>query len=220
MSTRIIAIGDIHGCADEFEELLEKISLASCDRLILLGDLVNRGPHSLRVLDIARRTGAIAILGNHEHRLRTYRHSRDMSVLKKEDYPTLAALRAIDWDFIEQMQLTHFEPSIQTVFVHGGFLPNRPWAEQEADVVTRIQVIDRQGRPRKRAECPDGAPWVERWVGPPFVIYGHTPRALIYQSPWAVGIDTGCVAGGKLTAYVLPDKTIVQVDARSAYYSG
>lgn len=218
MSNRIIAIGDIHGCADEFEELLEKLAVSSCDRLVLLGDLVNRGPDSLRVLDIARRAGAIAILGNHEHRLRKYRHTRDLSVLKKEDYPTLSALRAVDWDFIEQMPITHHEPSIQTVYVHGGFLPSRPWSEQGEDIVTRIQVIDRQGRARKRADCPDGSPWVERWVGPPFVVYGHTPRPLVYQSPWALGIDTGCVSGGKLTAYVLPDKAIIQVDARATYY--
>ena len=54
MKGRVIAVGDIHGCAWEFEVLLEKLKLEKHDRVILLGDLVNRGPESARVIALAR----------------------------------------------------------------------------------------------------------------------------------------------------------------------
>ena len=57
---RLIAVGDIHGCAAEFAELLDKLALQRGDRLILLGDLVNRGPDTRLVLDLARSTRARA----------------------------------------------------------------------------------------------------------------------------------------------------------------
>jgi hypothetical protein len=50
------------------------------------------------------------------------------------------------------------------------------------------------------------------------VVYGHTPRPEIYKLKWSVGIDTACVMGGYLTAYILPEKRFVQVKARKRYY--
>jgi hypothetical protein len=117
------------------------------------------------------------------------------------------------------MPLTFEEAELNTVFVHGGFLPTSPWSRQPAEVVTRIQVIDHQGRPAKRADEPDAPLWADLWSGPPFVVYGHTPREEIYKLKWSVGIDTGCVMGGHLTAYVLPEKRFVQVKARQRYWA-
>ena len=59
--------------------------------------------------------------------------------------------------------------------------------------------------------------WADSWQGPELVIYGHTPWEEIYTSPKALGIDTGCLLGGKLTACVFPAKKIIQVDAKKAY---
>lgn len=218
MNGRIIAIGDIHGCHLEFAELLDRLALAPEDRLVLLGDLVNRGPDSARVVDLAIERGALSILGNHEARLLAARRTGDRSLLKDDDERTLAALQPRHWAYLEKMPLFHEIPELNVVFVHGGFLPGEPWRKQPASVVTRIQVIDTDGRPRKRAEAPDAAPWAERWAGPPFVVYGHTPRPDIFKLKWSVGIDTACVFGGHLTAYVLPERRFVQVKARRRYY--
>jgi serine/threonine protein phosphatase 1 len=218
MNGRIIAIGDIHGCHEEFADLLTRLALTAQDQLILVGDLVNRGPDSTRVVALARAHRALSILGNHEHRLLTFRRTGDRSILKETDEDTLEQLTPGDWTYLEQMPLTHELPELNTVFVHGGFLPGQPWQKQSADVVTRIQVIDRDGRPRKRADCPDGQPWADLWSGPPFVVYGHTPRPDIYKLKWSVGIDTGCVMGGHLTAFVLPERRFVQIKARKRYY--
>ena len=218
MTGRLIAIGDIHGCHIEFAELLERLELGEGDRLILLGDLVNRGPDSCKVIDLARESGALSLLGNHELRLLKYRRTGDRKYIKEKDQDTYDRLRPEDWAYIEAMPLTHEEPELNTVFVHGGFLPGEPWQKQPAEVVTRIQSIDRDGRPRKRADVPDAPAWADLWGGPPFVVYGHTPRAEVYKLKWSIGIDTGCVLGGSLTAYVLPERRLVQVKARQRYF--
>jgi serine/threonine protein phosphatase 1 len=219
MNGRLIAIGDIHGCHLEFADLLARLALTKDDRVILIGDLVNRGPDSCRVIDLARECRAIALLGNHELRLLKYRRSSDKKQLKEGDRATLEKLRPEDWTFLEAMPLTFAEPELNTVFVHGGFLPNEPWQKQPAEIVTRIQVIDRNGRPAKRADAPTAPSWADLWSGPPFVVYGHTPRPEIYKLKWSLGLDTGCVLGGHLTAYVLPEKRFLQVKARQRYWT-
>jgi diadenosine tetraphosphatase ApaH/serine/threonine PP2A family protein phosphatase len=219
MPGRLIAVGDIHGCHKEFEDLLEKLDLKKDDRLILLGDLVNRGPDSSRVVELARDHATVSLLGNHELRQLNYRRTDDPTHLKKYDYDTMEQLRGKDWDYLETMPLTYEDEELGIVFVHAGFLPDKPWQKQPARIVTRIQVVDKDGEPRKRAEAPDAPHWSELWNGPPFVIYGHTPREEVQRTKWTLGLDTACVMGGSLTAYILPEKRIVQVKAREKYFN-
>ena len=218
MKGRIIAIGDIHGCHEEFAELLRRLKLTRADRLILLGDLINRGPDSRAVIDLARQHRAITLLGNHERRLLAFRRTGNRAYLKGPDAKTVRQLRASDWAYLRKMRLTYHARSLQTVLVHGGFLPDRPWSKQPAAVVTHIQVVDAAGRPRKRTECVGCPSWADFWVGPPFVIYGHTPGARIRRRQWSLGIDTGCASGGRLTAYILPEKRFLSVKARRRYH--
>ena len=218
MTGRLIAVGDIHGCHNEFSELLNQLELKEDDRLVLLGDLVNRGPDSTKVLDLARATRSISILGNHELRLLKFKKTGDRKYMKEHDLETFDSLRPQDWTYLESMQLTYEEPELNMVFVHGGFLPGEPWQKQPSEVVTRIQVVDKEGRARKRADAPDAPAWADLGSGPPFVVYGHTPRPEVYKLKWSIGIDTGCVMGGALTAYVLPERRIVQVKARQRYF--
>jgi hypothetical protein len=218
MKGRIIAVGDIHGCAGEFEELLGKLALTRADRLVLLGDLVNRGPDSARVIALARRHAHRSLLGNHELRLLNYRRTGDPTHLKKSDYETLEQLSAKDWEYLAQMPLMLSVPDCNTVLVHGGFMPGRPWRGQPARIVTRIQVIGPDGEPHKRSDYPDAPHWSEKWQGPPFVIYGHTPRAAPLRAKWSLGIDTACVQGGALTACILPGRELIQVPAHAAYF--
>jgi predicted phosphodiesterase len=216
---RLIAVGDIHGCAAEFAELLNRLELRPRDQLVLLGDLINRGPDSPLVLDLARSAGAISLMGNHELRLLRSRRRGDTSLLRNGDDATIAALRPHDWDYLASMPLTHFHEALNVVFVHGGFLPGRRWDKQPAEVVTRIQVVDSNGRPRKRADSPDSPIWADLWHGPPFVVYGHTPRPTVHKLKWSLCIDTACVQGGWLTAYILPERRLVQVRAKRRYWT-
>jgi serine/threonine protein phosphatase 1 len=219
MAGRLIAVGDIHGCHEEFEELIERLELRRGDRLVLLGDLVNRGPDSRRVIQLARRHATAALLGNHELRLLNYRKTDDPTHLKRYDYATLAQLDRGCWDYLAAMPLTYADRRLGVVLVHGGFLPDQPWRRQPARVVTRIQVVGRDGEPRKRSEEPGAPHWSEVWRGPPFVIYGHTPRPEISRTKWTLGLDTSCVLGGALSAWILPEGRLVQVRARRKYYS-
>ena len=142
MNGRLIAIGDIHGCHEEFSELLRLIDLQPDDRLVLLGDLVNRGPNTPRVLELARAHRAISLLGNHELRLLNYRRTRDLKFVKENDLETFDQLTAEDWTYLENMLLTYEDPDLNLVCVHGGFLPDIPWSKQPAEIITRIQVVD------------------------------------------------------------------------------
>jgi diadenosine tetraphosphatase ApaH/serine/threonine PP2A family protein phosphatase len=218
MTGRLIAIGDIHGCHLELADLIDRLELARDDQLVLLGDLVNRGPDSCKVIDLARAHRAISLLGNHELRLLKYRRTGDKKYVKEHDLDTFNKLRPQDWAYLEAMPLTYEAAELNIVFVHGGFLPNEPWQKQPAEVVTRIQVVNSEGRPAKRSAAPGAPLWADLWNGPPFVIYGHTSRPEIYKLKWSVGIDTACAMGGYLTACVLPEKRFVQVKARKAYY--
>ena len=214
---RTIAIGDVHGCAREFEELLKKLKLSKGDRVVQVGDLVNRGPDSHDVIQLAQEYGVESILGNHELRLLRYKHNGRKSQLKEYDRSTLEQLTRSDWDYLEKLPEHRFGPDKNTVFVHGGFLPSEPWQNQNIDTITTIQVIDRSGNPAKRSDAPDGSPWAEKWHGKPFVIYGHTPRPKVLSRPGSIGIDTGCVYGGHLTAYIVESQKLLQVPARKAY---
>lgn len=218
MTGRLIAIGDIHGCYKEFEDLLNKLDLRKDDRLILLGDLINRGPDSGKVVELAREHATASLLGNHELRHLNYRRTDDPTHLKKDDYATLDQLRGKDWEYLESMKLTCEDEELGVVFVHAGFLPDQPWQKQPARIVTRIQVVGKDGEPHKRSDMPDAPHWSELWSGPPFVVYGHTPREDVARTRWTLGIDTSCVLGGSLTAYILPERKIVQVKARETYF--
>lgn len=219
MKGRVIAVGDIHGCAEEFATLIEKLALTRHDRLILLGDLVNRGPDSRGVIALARKHARCALLGNHELRLLNYRRTGDPTHLKKYDRETLDQLSDADWRYLAQMPLTHYVHELETVMVHGGFLPDRPWRGQRARVVARIQVVGPDGEPHKTSDFPDAPHWSDLWEGPPFVVYGHTPRPVPKRLEWSLGIDTGCVRGGALTACILPGRELIQVRSVQACWA-
>jgi len=216
---RNIVIGDVHGCLAELTDLLGKLQPGKDDRLIFLGDIVNRGPDSHGVVSLVRSLppNTICLMGNHELRLLQYRKERESKILKDYDWETVRQLDEQDWRYLQDLKLTFYLPEFQTVCVHGGFLPDQPWDKQGAEIVTRIQVIDDDGKPRKRTEAPTGRNWADMWKGPPFVVYGHTPRPDVYRRPWSLGLDTGCVYGGQLSACILPEREIVQVAAHRKY---
>lgn len=214
---RWIIIGDVHGCIRELEDLLHKVNPGKKDRVLFLGDLVNRGPHSRKVVRLARGLEALSLMGNHELRLLKYRYSQNSAHLNTDDRKTVETLEEEDWAYLSSMALTLHWPRNNCLFVHGGFLPAIPWREQDASIVTSIRNICHGGMPCNRKDCPMGTFWAKKWDQKPFVVYGHTPQPSVVRKERSLGIDTGCVWGGKLTAFILPEKRLVQVDAREKY---
>src|SRR5690606_38925335 len=123
----LYAIGDIQGCAAEFEQLLERIRFDPArDRLWLVGDLVNRGPRSLEVLRKVKALGAaaVSVLGNHDLHLLAVALAG--APLKSKD--TLEdILRAPDRDelleWLRHRPMLHHDPTLGITMVHAGLPP-------------------------------------------------------------------------------------------------
>lgn len=214
---RTLFIGDVHGCAEELETLIEAFSPREGDRLVALGDLINRGPDSLGVLQLIRSHAIHCLLGNHEQRFLAAWQSGNKDLLKSKDKKTYA--RLADSDFEEILTWPHVIhiSSLNVLAVHGGFGPGIPWRDQDPFLVTHIQVLDSLGRPAKRSDAPNGHPWAEKWNGPEHVVYGHTPRPHPLHHARATGLNTGCVYGYTLTGLSLPDGELYRAHAHRAY---
>ena len=168
MNGRIIAIGDIHGCHLEFAELLERLAPTPDDLLILVGDLVNRGPDSNRVIDLAIEHRAISLLGNHElPPARLPPHRRPPALSKTTTIVDRSSqLRPNTGPTLRKCSLTHESrnstPSSSTVVS----CPTSPGQKQPAERRHAHPGDRRRGPPRKRADCPEGRLWADRWNGP------------------------------------------------------
>ena len=217
---RTLIIGDVHGCHVELLKLLKQFDPQKEDRIISVGDLINRGPDSGKVLQIAREYGILPVLGNHEIRLLKAQKSGKWGRLKRRDRITCMAMKQSDWEWMETWPHVISIKSLNALVVHGGFLPDLKWKDQKPRIVTRIQVIDDKGKAAKRSEIQNGKAWASTWTGPKHVFYGHTPResALLHQK--ATGLDTGCVYGNTLTAVSHPEFKFYKIRARRSYIDG
>ena len=125
----VYAIGDIQGCYDPFRRLLDAINFEpGRDTLWLVGDLVNRGPKSLKTVRFVKKLGnaAITVLGNHDLHLLALsagavRHGKRFGALEK-------LLRAADadelCDWLRHRSLAHYDEELDTLMVHAGTHPN------------------------------------------------------------------------------------------------
>jgi hypothetical protein len=212
---RTILIGDVHGCLEELCDLERTLGLTRGDDIVLVGDLVAKGPDSLGVLQWARERGARSVLGNHEaHLLRWHREGlvSGGKPLKPGHVRIAAAMQALDWAQLEAMPLWLELPEQGVLVVHGGLLPGVALEAQSRDDLLNLRSITPEGLGSKRFD--DGVPWAGLWPGPSHVVFGHDARRGLQRHPHATGIDTGCVYGRGLTALVLPEKRLVTVPSR------
>ena len=104
-----------------------------------------------------------------------------------------------------------------TVFVHAGIETRLRLHEQDPWVMMTLRSILPDGKASTR--CYHKYPWAKRWRGPMTVIFGHDAARGLQTYDSAIGLDTGCVYGGRLTAYELPEKILHTVPARKTYLS-
>ncbi len=238
-------VGDIHGCSLELELLVEKLGLGEEDTLVSVGDLFHRGPDAVGVARTLARVDARFILGNHEQTvlrrvglagslsdgsdrppLRTRFPPMDATDLvgdgnrplragPRECEEILVFLQGHSGCFLSSDSLDGAGPSAGGQawwVVHAGFPTDRTPAEARPE---ELIYPNRIGGRRSRA-------WFEVYPGPDLVLYGHLPRR--EPQAWrrdgelvALGLDTGCVYGGELTAYSPELDRFVSVPAREAY---
>ncbi len=215
---KTLIIGDIHGCFDEFQALLDKVGLGTEDRIIALGDLVNRGPKSAQVIRFfmqRKHPNTHSIMGNHEqkHLLAYHRQQR----------PTASTLFT-RWQLSE-----HYHAAIDymkdlptyielddTIIVHGYFEPNIPIEAQNDDI-----LIGGNGSEKYLRDTYE-RPWYEYYDGKKALVVGHrdwsgTMQPFIYKDR-VYGIDTRCVYGGSLTGLLLPDLRFYSVPAKRDHF--
>lgn len=144
----IYAIGDVQGCYDELQALLEKIAFCkNNDTLWFVGDLINRGPKSLETLRFIKNLGTAAqcVLGNHDLHLlavayghkKTHKSDTLDAILKANDCKQL-----LDW--LRHQPLLHHDATLKVTMVHAGIFPNWDFqhAQQYANEVQQILRSD------------------------------------------------------------------------------
>lgn len=176
----IYIVGDPHGCRAELDELCEAVGLTDDDLLVFVGDLVRKGPDSKGVVDRVRTApNMLTVRGNNEEKL--LRGNKTLDELTDEDLEWIASLPVV-------ISLP------ETLVVHGGIDPRKPRADHDVDDLQNTRSL-----------VPDGSYdppfWFEQYDGPEKVFFGHTVLDRPVVREHAVGLDTGCVYGGELTAY-------------------
>lgn len=131
----IYAIGDLQGCYDPFRHLLDKINFEPTrDRVWLTGDLVNRGPKSLKTLRYVKSLGdaAVVVLGNHDLHLLALGHDVRYSVSHFDSLWKVLGAKDVEelFDWLRRRPLAHYDKSIDTLMVHAGLPPQ--WTVKKA----------------------------------------------------------------------------------------
>ncbi|EFW91843.1 serine/threonine protein phosphatase [Haladaptatus paucihalophilus DX253] len=176
----IYVVGDVHGCLPELESLLDDLAPSADDLVVFVGDLIRKGPDSIGVVELVRENDNFrSVRGNNEQKLLDGDVELDEFGEAEIEY-VRSLPAAISW--------------ADALVVHGGVDPRKPLSEHSIDDLETTRSLDPDG-------SYDRPFWFEEYDGPRRVFFGHTVLERPVEREWAVGLDTGCVYGGTLTAY-------------------
>jgi serine/threonine protein phosphatase 1 len=224
----LYAVGDIHGESEKLRELLAKLPLQPDDRVVFVGDYVDRGPDTKGVVDhliaFSRDHACEFLLGNHESMFLDFlgwsgaeyfggdaflMNGGDRT-LASYDYFRLSQQEQREFvlpkehaEFFRRLKLHYREGDY--LFVHAG-IGRHLLGETDVDWALRRAHVEDLLWDRGSADLPHALGIT--------VVYGHTPSSdfkVRWNPPFSIGIDTGAVYGGRLTAVRLPDETVFQV---------
>lgn len=242
-------IGDVHGCCDELEELLNKMGYRAGGtsvnvpgvlqhyyhpegrKAVFLGDIVDRGPRILDAVKLVQGMvesgAALAVQGNHESKvLRHFRASRPEprpSILQ-----TLREIEALSPESQKQVirGMVDFFDALphHLVLASGNLVAAHAGLREDLQgrdsPLVRNQALFGDANARFDDDPEPGRlEWVQHYRGRALVVYGHTPVAEAIVANRTINIDTGCVFGGTLTALRFPEMEVVAVQARKSYAS-
>ncbi len=227
-------IGDVHGCADELEELLEKLGYARDEigvfahpegrKAVFVGDLADRGPRSRDVLELVMRMEkakcAHCVLGNHDEKLKKFLSGGKVKIAHGlqetldslgDDETFKTALR--DW---LDARISHYVfDGGKLVVAHAGL--KEAMQGRAAGAVRSFCLYGETTGETDEWGLPERIDWAREYKGRAAVVYGHTP---VPRAAWlnnTLNLDTGCVFGGNLTAVRYPEREIVSVAAKQTY---
>ncbi|KAJ2514620.1 hypothetical protein GGI11_004018 [Coemansia sp. RSA 2049] len=258
--TRLIFIGDIHGCIDQFNSLLGEVQFKQGeDQVVLVGDLVAKGPSSIEVVQKARSINAWCVRGNHDDRVIRWREfldgpakgltKDDISALEDSDNLPYSDFKVseIHFDIAQQLAVDDFAflqsfpvimalptPYTEWIIVHGGLDASRAVLEQNSDNCMTMRNIGPNGPSSSKDE---GVAWFDIWASKMKVvsalpssplssasseidyskvnfnkiIYGHDAGRGLQIHEHTKGLDSRCVYGGNLTAFILPGEQLASV---------
>ena len=231
-------IGDIHGCFDELCELLSKLNYEvdaeffsvkppEGRKAVFLGDLCDRGLKNVEVLrlvmNMVNKEDAYCVMGNHDNKLLRKLNGRNVQLTHGLDR-TVEQLEKEEPEFRECVKIFLNGLVSHYIFDQGKLAAAHAGIKEEYQGRTSRQVhsfclygettgeTDQYG-------LPIHYPWAEEYKGKALVVYGHIPNAEVLSVNNTICIDTGCVFGGKLTAFRYPENEIVQVKAKQEYYA-
>ena len=228
-------IGDIHGCCDELELLLNKLGYVRTDsgyahpegrKAAFLGDFCDRGPRNADVLrlvmDMVKSGNGIAVPGNHDVKLLKYLRGKSIAMTHGID-KTIAemesqgeAFKAETAEFIDGLISHYVLDDGKLVISHAGLKQ-----EYIGRGSSRVREFCLYGETTGEADefgLPVRLDWAADYRGRATVVYGHIAGRDVKPLNGTYCIDTGCVFGGKLTAYRYPEREFVSVDALKEYY--
>ena len=276
-SSRVIVVGDVHGCAQEFHSLLEKVSFVKGDDiLVLTGDIIAKGGESQEALQLAMENRAFFVRGNHDWEVLRRRQRaepfRDIDFSENATtHDRLAqSLSPSEIDYLASGPHMLYIPGFHSLVVHAavrypGILNttayeamharNYTLEDHEEKASPNVEIVksgesslpcislpeccqtcghsfskdadsvnsffnraSNKKSPALTEDISDGEAWASLYpvdnenTSLPFVIFGHDARRGLQKFQNACGIDTGCAYGKKLTALILPEKTVVSVE--------
>ena len=207
-------VGDVHGCFNEFLKLLKKINYnKKKHRLILVGDIIDKGPRSFDMLKWVKKEGVEAVLGNNEQAF-------IQNIQKKAPLrPALERLKKEigqpikEWvNWLNSWPLYIEEKDF--IVVHAGLVPGEHPRHSNPEFLMNIRTWDGKGKDIKDETNP---PWYTFYKGKKLVIYGHWAKQGLKIRSNTIGLDSGCVYGKSLSGILLPERKVVQVSALKSY---
>ncbi len=207
---RTFIIGDIHGCYEELIALIAQAEISDADRLIALGDIVDRGNQSKEVYEyLKNRPNSVVLMGNHERKHQKGILSYAQEIVKVQFGDEYEAF--LNWI----NTLGYYYETEEAIIVHAFFEHDVALQQQKEAVLCGATSGDRY----LSKKYPEGEYWTEFYTGDKPIIYGNHvvgDQAKIYNNTY--GIDTGACHGGYLSAIELPGFIVHQVKATKDYW--
>ena len=231
-------VSDIHGCYNQYQKLLEKIQFSEEDEMYVLGDVVDRGPEPIKVLqDMLRRPNVIFILGNHDFIMYTLMKKLSVEITEENYDKHLTSELLLDYNLwlqdggqvtAEQFKELSYSEKMDVLdyiagaslyevienggkeyrLVHAGLSNFAP--DKDLDEYELYDFLEERADYSRRYYPDENI----------FLVTGHTPTVYIkgwektevYRKNGHIAMDCACVAGGKWAAFCVETEEVIYVE--------